>query len=201
MTTSSTPPPPPAGPRDPANISVQMFRHDMNGIPEFPFLPGYSVRPMRVVDAGLWEDIWRDAEPFIDIKPGLFQEQFGSDPDLIAQRCYIVSDPRGVAAATISAWQKPNIRGLDWGQIHWVATRPSHQGKGLAKAGMSYALKQMAQWHPRALLGTSTGRIGAIRIYLDFGFVPDMEMEWAKEAWTSVKAKIDHPALASIGAS
>jgi len=30
-----------------------------------------------------------------------------------------------------------------------------------------------AQWNDRTWRDTSTGRVGAIKLYLDFGFVPD----------------------------
>jgi hypothetical protein len=48
---------------------------------------------------------------------------------------------------------------------------------------LSYAMKKMAQWHDRAFLGTQTKRLGAIKIYLDFGFLPDMDHPGADIAW------------------
>jgi GNAT superfamily N-acetyltransferase len=175
-----------------------MLRRDMANLPYFPFPPGYTIRGMRLADAGLWEDIWRDTERFLPIPLGLFENQFGKNPDEILKRCYIIADPRGVAAATISAWTIDNVHGQNWGRIHWVATRPAYQGKGLAKAGMSYAMRQLALWHPRAMLDTSTGRMNAIKIYLDFGFVPDFSWDWSKQAWEAVRQATNHPALKSL---
>jgi beta-galactosidase/beta-glucuronidase/GNAT superfamily N-acetyltransferase len=185
-------------PDAPENMTVNMIRPHLRDIPEVPFPEGYAVRALRRNEGGLWEDIWRDAEQFSKIENGLFEREFGDDPAAIERRCFIITAPDGVAAATISAWYSRDIDGLDYGRIHWVATRKAYQGKGIMRAGLSYALRQMAQWHTRAILGTSTGRIAAIKLYLDYGFVPDMNAPNAHEAWTSFRKKLDHPALAFL---
>ena len=182
----------------PDNITVQMIRPHMRDIQDVAFPEGYSARPLRRNEGGLWEDIWRDAEPFFKIENGLFDTEFGDDPGAIERRCYIITAPDNVAVGTISSWYSRDINGLDYGRIHWVATRKYAQGKGIMRAGLSYALRQMAQWHERSVLGTSTGRIAAIKLYLDFGFVPDMYEPRALEAWTSYRAKLNHPALAFL---
>ncbi|HEY3343058.1 MAG TPA: GNAT family N-acetyltransferase, partial [Anaerolineae bacterium] len=179
----------------PDNMTVNMIRPHLRDIPDVPFPEGYSVRALRRNEGGLWEDIWRDAETFFKIENGLFEKEFGDDPAAIERRCFIIAAPDGVAAATISAWYSRDIDGLDYGRIHWVATRKAYQGKGIMRAGLSYALRQMAQWHTRAVLGTSTGRVAAIKLYLDYGFVPDMSAPHAREAWTAFRKKLNHPAL------
>ena len=180
------------------NMTVNMIRPHLRDIPDVPFPDGYGVRALHRNEGGLWEDIWRDAEPFFKIENGLFEKEFGDDPAAIERRCFIITAPDGVAAATISAWYSRDIDGLDYGRIHWVATRKTYQGKGIMRAGLSYALRQMAQWHTRALLGTSTGRVAAIKLYLDYGFLPDMSAPNAREAWTSFRKKLNHPALAFL---
>jgi GNAT superfamily N-acetyltransferase len=170
----------------------------MLNIPVVPFSAGYAIRPLRPNEGGLWEDIWRDAEPFFPIDYGLFDKEFGDDWPAVGRRCWIITAPDGIAVGTISSWYARNYKGKDWGRIHWVATRKAYQGKGIMRAGLSYALLQMAQWHERAVLGTSTGRVGAIKLYLDYGFVPDLDLPGAREAWLAFRQKLNHPALAIL---
>jgi GNAT superfamily N-acetyltransferase len=177
------------------DIPVHMLRPHMRDLPRFGFPEGYSIRPIRLDEAGVWTDIQRDAEPYITIDDGLFLREFGDDLPAVTRRCFLITGPRGVAAGTISGWYSRDFKGQDYGRIHWVAVRPAHQGRGLAKAAMSHVMARLAEWHERAWLATSTGRIGAIKIYLDFGFVPDMDGPNAETAWRQVAAKLDHPGL------
>lgn len=103
-----------------------------------------------------------------------------------------------MAVGTIAAWYNRSLDGLDWGRIHWVATRPAYQRRGLARAAMSDAMTRLARWHERAYLLTSSGRLGAIRIYLDFGFMPDLDFKDAVKAWRQVAQHLAHPALRAI---
>lgn len=180
------------------NAPVVMVRPNMDNIPEIAFPDGYGIRGMRLNEGGLWEDIQRDAEPFFTVEPGLFEREFGNDPRAIPRRCYLIVGPDGCAVGTISAWYDRDFKGQEWGRIHWVATRRAHQGKGLAKAGLSFTLRQLARWHERAMLDTSTGRVGAIKLYLDFGFVPDLDAPFAREAWAAFRQRLDHPALRNV---
>jgi len=177
------------------NYPVCMFRPHMNDIPEYNFPEGFSIRPMTVEDGALWEDIWRDSEPFIKIPPGLFYQEFGENLLAIPKRCFFIVDSKGCAVGTISAWYNNNYKGKKTGRIHWLAIRPSFQGRNLARAALSYALKQMAKWHSSVMLATSTGRIKAIKLYLDFGFLPEVDTPETAKAWQLLKLHLSHPVL------
>jgi len=181
-----------------AGYSVHMVRPTLDAIPQFPFPEGFHARTMRPDEAGLWRDIWRDAEPYFPISETLFENQFGYDPQATRWRCYFVVNERDIAVGTISAWYNQDFKGGVWGQIHWVALRPAYWGKGLAQPMLSHALTKMAQWHDRAFLGTQTKRLNAIKLYLNFGFVPDLEEPGAVAAWRTVAAELTHPALEKL---
>lgn len=181
--------------RGPAGYEVYMVRPHLRDIPVVPLPPGFRIRTMRPDDGALWTDIWRDAEPFMEIGRDLFQEQFGHDLRALTWRGFIVEDERGVGVATITAWYHRTFKGEDYGMIHWVAVRRAYWGRGLGKAMLSHALRQMAQWHKQAFLGTQTKRLAAIKLYLDFGFMPDLENDGAQEAWREVKTNLHHPVL------
>lgn len=182
----------------PSGPAAWMLRHDLQHIPQSPFPAGYGIRALRADEGPLWTDIERDAEEYFPIADDTFAKTFGSDPEAIPQRCYVITGPKGNGVGVISAWYNRSFKGQEWGQIHWVATRSAHQGKGLGKAGLSYALNQLARWHTRAYLDTQTARIPAIKLYLDFGFVPDLDQQDAHAAWRGVKAQLQHPALEAL---
>ncbi len=175
-----------------------MIRPHLRDIPQAELPPGFSIRAMRPGEAGVWTDIERDAEPYLTVGDDLFYQEFGSDLPATLRRCFFIVNEKGVAVATISAWYSRDFKGQDWGRVHWVATRPAYRRRGLAKAGLSYTLNRLAEWHERACLDTSTRRIPAIKMYLDFGFVPDLDQPNAREAWRQVREALDHPALEGL---
>lgn len=171
----------------PENIDVRMLRPHLRDIPHAPIPDGFRIRPMTEADIPLWTDIERDAEPFLEIGDDLFLKEFGADFAAIYERCYLIETTTGHAVSTISAWYNRPETNLAPGRIHWVATRKSYQRRGLGRAGLSYALNRLAQWHDSAMLATSTARVGAIQLYLDFGFIPDLTTDRASEAWMQVR--------------
>jgi GNAT superfamily N-acetyltransferase len=183
---------------DAPDTPVNMLRDHMRDIPEFPFPEGFSIRSMRPGEGALWTDLQRDAEEVVAIDDGMFEREFGGDLPATERRCFFVVDSKGAAVGTASGWYSRDFRGADWGRIHWVAVRRAYRRRGLARAAVSHALRYLARHHERAWLATSTSRPGAIRIYLDLGFVPDLAPQNATAAWRKVAAAIDHPALAGL---
>lgn len=188
----------PSRPKPQPWYNVTMLRPDFDHIPQPPFPDGFTIRPMQPGEGGLWTDIQRDAEEYLDITDELFMHQFGYDLAATRWRCFFVTNSKGVAVATISAWYNSNFKGRQSGQIHWVATRPAYQRRGIGKAALSHALHRLAEWHDRCYLGTQTVRLPAIKLYLDFGFLPDLETPADRQAWRAVRDQLDHPAFTSL---
>jgi GNAT superfamily N-acetyltransferase len=183
---------------DGPDTPVNMLREHMRDIPEVPFPEGFSIRPMRAGEGALWTDVQRDAEEMFAVDDGLFEREFGDDLPATERRCFFVVESKGAAVGTASAWYSRDFRGANWGRIHWVAIRRAYRRRGLARAAVSHALRYLARHHERAWLATSTSRLGAIRIYLDIGFIPDLAPGNARAAWRKIAAAIDHPALAGL---
>lgn len=162
--------PEPDAERPKSDTYLLMVRDHMRGIPQIPLPEGYTMSGMRIEDIGVWTDVQRDAEEYLTIRDSLFMDQFGDDLPSIGRRCFILYDREGLAIGTISAWYNRNFRGRDWGRIHWVALRPSHQGRGLGKAMLTYAMNVLARHHERAYLDTDTRREAAVGLYRKYGF-------------------------------
>ena len=179
-----------------ASHSINMIRPHMRMIPKVAFPPGFGIRPMKLDEAALWTDIERAAEGSPNGVPDdLFHREFGHDQQAIPQRCFIIVNETGDGVGTISAWYDPDFRGQDYGRIHWVAVRRTYQQRGLGKAGLSFALHRLAEWHERSYLITQTHRLPAIKLYLNFGFLPDLVPEGAIEHWRQVQSQLEHPSL------
>ncbi len=174
---------------------VNMIRSHLDDIPTFPFPSGFGIRPMTKEDIGLWTDIQRDAEPYLSIKDDTFASEFGDHPEAIQWRCFIVTGPDGRGVGVVSAWYNRDFRGQDYGRVHWIAIRPPCQGMGLGKAALSYVMHKLAQWHERAYLVTHAKRTAAVKMYLNFGFEPDLTPPGALESWKSAAESITHPLL------
>lgn len=181
------------------HIGVVMTRENMDNIPKIPFPEGFGVRNYRSGDEHIWTRIQRAAEQFNEIDDGLFDREFGSDLPAMEDRSFFVVTDDGEEIGTITAWWNPNWRGGDWGRIHWVAIHPDYQGRGLAKPAMAVAMERLKKTHSRAYLDTATMRIIAIKVYLDFGFRPDIENETGREAWAEVASVLKHSTLDEYG--
>jgi GNAT superfamily N-acetyltransferase len=163
-----------------------MIREHVRDIPQFAPPAGFGFRPIRPDNVGLWLDIWRDAEPHFQIGDDMFAKEFGADWARIAERCFLLFAADGAAVGTISVWVMPAYRGMDYGRIHWVAIRRACQGAGLGKVLMTHAMNRGARLHERIMLNTQSKRIGAIKLYLDFGFEPNLELPGAPAVWAEI---------------
>lgn len=184
------------------NVDVHMICEPMGAFPMRTLPPGYRFRAYQPGDEATWTEIQRAAEPFFAIKDTLFRQEYGDDETALAERMIFVESADGSPAGTITAWRQHDWRGRGaWGQIHWVAVHPHHQRRGISAAMMTEAMARLQRWHGRAMLGTATGRIWAIKVYLDFGFRPDPS-ELADPSilagWRSVDEQIHHAGLATI---
>ncbi len=181
------------------NIGVNMIREHMENIPDIPFPKGFSIRSYCSGEEHIWTRIQRAAEQFFEIEDDLFQREFGMDLPAMENRSFFIITEDGAEVGTITAWWRPEWRGQEWGRIHWVAIHPDYQGRGLAKPAMTVAMKRMKEYHDQTMLDTSTARIIAIKVYLDFGFCPDLEAKNSQEAWTEIASVLTHPTLKEYG--
>lgn len=95
----------------------------------------------------------------------------------LGQRMWFLVDADNTAIGTATAWQDADTR---TGRVHWVALRPTVQGKGLAKPMLAQVLRTLHELHPPTSQGavapirlvTHSQAARAIGMYLEVGFVP-----------------------------
>ena len=182
---------------------LHMIRESLTDLPlwmaDCALPPGYRFRMFRPSDAGAWVDLHRVAEPFLDIKDDMFEQQFGGEEDALPERMFMIETDAGELVGSATAWWKADWHGhTNWGKVHWVVVHPNHQGRGLSKPLMAQVMQQLRQNHQRAQLGTSTGRVWAIKVYLDCGFMPaphELADPTIYHAWRDVQRILEHPIL------
>jgi len=185
----------------PTNTSFDMVREHLRDFPHYELPAGYRFRDYQPGDDAVWTALNQAAEPFFEVKPDLWQRQFGNDEDALLGRMFFVMSAQDEVAGSITAWwERDRTNPNERGRIHWVMVHPAHQGRGISKAMMTRAMHRLAESHSTAMLGTSAGRVRAVKVYLDFGFLPDAAEAAAKPAvlaaWQQVQQYLGHPALA-----
>jgi len=176
------------------NIGVRMVREDLADVPNHPVPPGYSVRWYRPGDERLWVQIHERVDKYNAANLDLFWKEFGRDPDLPARRQCFLCDADDAAVGTVTAWFDNDYRGRRYGRLHWLALVPEVQGRGLSKPLVSLTCRRMRELgHDRAYLMTSTARLPAINLYLQFGFVPDISSPDDLSAWRELRQFLKRP--------
>jgi len=178
------------------DVLVKMERENLEEIPCFALLSDYAIRPYQPGDERVWRGIQAAADHYNVITPELFAQQFGEDQQQIAARQLYLCDARNAAVGTATAWFNDDYRGKSFGRVHWVAILPDWQGLGLAKPLLTATLQLLRKLgHKRAYLTTSTARIPAINLYLQFGFVPQLDNTGDLRIWRELLNRIDKPGI------
>ena len=153
---------------------IVMVRPHLNDIPRFDLPAPYTLRWYQPGDEQYWTSIHLEADRLNDITPELFRQQFGHDEAALAQRQAYLIDGDGTPVGTTSAWFNDPIafpQFAGYGQVHWVAIHPEHQGKGLSRPLLGAVLERLRDLgHASAFLDTDTDRHAAVHLYERFGF-------------------------------
>lgn len=172
------------------NVPIVMIRPDLENIPQHNLPTGYSLRLYRPGDEQNWVNIQTAADRYNEITPALFVQEFGRNPSALTERQLYICDSEGMAVGTATAWFN-NYQGQEFGRVHWVAIVPHQQGRGLAKSlltAICHRLRKLG--HRQTYLTTSTARIPAINLYLQFGFNPQIENTKDGEVWRNLQQQL-----------
>nr|MDD6336299.1 GNAT family N-acetyltransferase [bacterium] len=155
---------------------VTMLKKSPDTYPRFALPQGYRLCAMGDYPGPFaqdWARLLVSVEEMPTLQEGVayFDREFGCRLQEARKRCLFVLDAGGRPAATASLWQGDEL-GRDLPRIHWVATAPAHQGRGLCKAVLTGV---MDLYHTLGLSGpvfltTQTWSYKAIGIYRTFGF-------------------------------
>ncbi len=172
-------------------IPIRMSRPDLEGIGQHGAPAPFFLRWYEAGDEQRWVRITSRADIYNRIDESLFRREFGQDRALLAQRQCYLCDAGGETIGTATAWFNDDYRGGSWGRVHWVDIVPEYQGRGLGRALVSAVCHRLRQLgHQRAYLTTESPRIPAIRLYLRFGFRPDVQNQSDARVWREVARRL-----------
>ena len=157
--------------------SIVMIIHpnEVASLPE-PTLPeGYFFRLYQPGDARTWAHITTVVDEFDNEAhaEASFTRAFMPEEEELKRRLVFVVAPDGSAVATSMAWMFEE-NGQRFGRVHWICNDPAHQGKGIGRAIVLWAMKRIAELEPGLdqYLDTQTWSHKAIGLYLRLGFHP-----------------------------
>jgi ribosomal protein S18 acetylase RimI-like enzyme len=169
-------------------VELVMVLEDLSGPACFPLPPGYSYRGFRQGDEELWVRIETSAGEFAsaDGANQHFRREFGQHQLELCDRCLFVERENGEPVGTAMAWYGTLLPGGAAGRLHWLGIRKEYQGRGIGKPLVSQAMKLLSSRHDRAYLTTHSKSLAAIKIYLDFGFLPYIREEIERKEWVEI---------------
>ena len=113
-------------------LDIRMIREHLDDIPPYSLSAGHSIRRFQPGDQKSWYRIHLLADKYTDVTPALFEKEFGTDAQRLAERQCFLIDKMGTPIGTASAWFD-DLGEESLGRVHWVAIVPTEHGKGLAK--------------------------------------------------------------------
>ncbi len=172
-----------------------MVRRDLEEVPQFGVPEQYGLRSYLPGDELHWLKIHLAADQHERVTPALFFRRFGTNSAVLGQRQLYLFSPESEPIGTATAWYDPCFEGENFGRVHYVAVTPQYQGRGLSKVLMTAVLARLRELgHSQAYLATSTLRLPAINLYLQFGFKPLTRDAGEEAIWTRVMNELSQQA-------
>ncbi len=176
-------------------IRVKMTRETLADIPQYSPADGYAINFYRPGDEVSWAEIWSKADEYETYDIERFNDAFGADLPSMQHRCLFLVSPSGEKIGTATSWVEEDAAGT-WARLHWIALSAEFQGRGLGRPLLSAVMNLSKELgYERVLLYTETLRLPAIRLYLDFGFLPDLSYPDGDRAWKQISNSLEHASL------
>lgn len=177
-----------------------ILERDLDFIKEYNLPEGYHFEFYKTGDRDSWIEIEKSAKEFSDYEDGLNswnKYYFGKDDELKNRMVFIVNESGEKVGTATAFYDIDKNDKSDSGWLHWVAVKREYQGRGLSKPLISYTLNVMKSLgYTHAKIPTQTTTWLAVKIYLDFGFMPITENALSSyKGWCIIKTLTNHKAL------
>jgi GNAT superfamily N-acetyltransferase len=169
----------------------------MWNLPQFRLPGGFWIRTFRPGDEWDWARVEASAAEFGACAAARdhFEQEFGGKTDELGSRCHFLLTPQGRIIGTATAWYGHDVDHTFRGRLHWVGIEQEYQGRRLAKPLVSAVMNRLARLHRSVYLTTQTTSFKAIKVYLDFGFLPRVNSVEHLRGWKLMADLLKHPSL------
>lgn len=154
------------------DIIMKANQSDINELSICTLPDGYKYKMYEDGDEKYWCELETKVGEFdnINLAHDYFNRVFMPYKSILNQRMIFITYDDNIVA-TASAWFKDSDS-MHFPLLHWVSTDPIHQGKGLAKAAVIYALKKICELdsNDAIYLHTQTWSYDAVGLYVKLGF-------------------------------
>lgn len=186
-------------------FGVLMIKTDTSDYPRFELPDGFTIVGYQPGFETEWAKLMFEVDQTDTLKEAevLFAKEFLSRPSLLPKQCLFVLSKTGEIVAAASLWHGEHF-GKTFQRIHFVATKPEYQGKGLIKALLTRLLDLYNEMGFRNFiyLTSQTWSYKAINLYSKFGFKPykaEKPLNWKPDtfeetnqlAWNIIERKIN----------
>ena len=156
----------------------------LDSLPELAIPSGFNLRFFKEGDEAAWEHIVKTT-----LFPMEFEKSIRSAAFYKDERVWFICH-EDVPVATAIAWLNDRFPETT-GYVHMVGALPKWKGRKLGYQITLAVLHQMKRDGMQdVVLETDDFRLPAISIYLDLGFVPEMNHESHKKRWQDVYAAL-----------
>lgn len=151
---------------------VWMTRPLEEKLPVYPLNEEYRFEKYQPGSEKDWAIIETAVGEFDSVDEALmyFNKAFAPYPEELKKRMFFVTNEQNERVATCTAWRK--LREKEYPLFHWLAVKPEHQGKGIARSLTIEVIRCFQQLMTQGpiYLHTQTWSHPAIKLYQSLGF-------------------------------
>lgn len=173
---------------------------DLDEVLQYALPDGFHFEFYKRGDKDVWIEIEQSAKEFDSYEQGLdaWERYYAKRENELENRMVFIVNDNGEKVATATAFY--DITNKDKsasGWLHWVAVKRDYQCKRLSKPLISYVLRlSQTLGYTHIKIPTQTTTWLAVKIYLDFGFMPVSQNAVSSfNGWCIIKALTNHKSL------
>jgi ribosomal protein S18 acetylase RimI-like enzyme len=167
-----------------SHINVNLKHANLTQSPVYAIPTGYTLRGYLPGDRKTWVSLLQVADPCLEVNEETFVEEFGRhQPSLISRQFYACTQ-EGKAVGTSTAWFAGKTSGL----VKGLAVALAHSGRGLEEALLSEAIRRFENFgYEQARVSVGANRLDQIRLFMNFGFQPEVRSTREEAAWKDIQ--------------